>query len=253
MPLSLHNRKLTNIFDLLGSEKDENDITFAVGWGLSQSPNFCAHFLKLVLGQDVDSADVDIRLQDHAQDGGFTDIELRGKDFHVIVEAKRDWTLPTLRQLRRYTRRFGNSLPKHALVVMSACTPAYAEQFGAAKRVGDVPVKYICWEQLHRSAVSCCGTGGRDGRLYLKELCGYLEDIMDLQDQKSNLVYVVSISAQPWKWSRLMPIEYITKKKQYFHPYGYAGWPKTPLNYMGFRQKGKLLSIHHVEDCQLVP
>ena len=39
---------------------------------------------------------------DVAADGGFTDIELRSSDAHVIVEAKRGWGLPSLGQLRRY-------------------------------------------------------------------------------------------------------------------------------------------------------
>lgn len=65
-------------------------------------------------------------------------------------------------------------------------------------------------------------------------------------------MYVVSIRTQPWEWSRITSLEYVAKKKRYFHPYD-KRWPKTPSNYLRFRYKGKLLSVHHVEDCQLVP
>jgi hypothetical protein len=84
-------------------------------------------------------------------------------------------------------------------------------------------------------------------------LCLYLDEIMDLQDQKSNIVYVVSLGNRPWKWSPLTPIEFVTKEKIYFHPYGLKNrWPTTPPNYLGFRYGGRLQSIHHVESCEPV-
>jgi hypothetical protein len=49
------------------------------------------------------SEPVVIELQRHeSSDGGFTDIEIRAADVHVIVEAKRGWALPAEDQLRRY-------------------------------------------------------------------------------------------------------------------------------------------------------
>lgn len=38
----------------------------------------------------------------------------------------------------------------------------------------------------------------------------------------------------------------------YFYPVGTGGWPKDPPNYIAFRYYGKLQSIHHVEDYEII-
>jgi hypothetical protein len=38
----------------------------------------------------------------------------------------------------------------------------------------------------------------------------------------------------------------------YFHPFGGGGWPVSPPNYLGFRYKGRLQSVHHVEKYEIV-
>ena len=72
-----------------------------------------------------------------------------------------------------------------------------------------------------------------------------------MQNQESNLVYVVSLGASTPEWSQLSWRDIVIKKKHYFHPVG-GGWPKDPPNYLGFRYDGKLQSIHHIESWQIV-
>jgi hypothetical protein len=47
-----------------------------------------------------------IDLQRHDEHGGFTDVEIVCKDVcHVIIEAKRGWTVPEQWQLETYAQR----------------------------------------------------------------------------------------------------------------------------------------------------
>jgi len=99
--LVLHARPVETVFDLLG--RDENDMTAALGWALARSPALLQGFVGRVVPGAVENVEAVLELQRHdAADGGFTDIELRSSDAHVIVEAKRGWGLPSLGQLRRY-------------------------------------------------------------------------------------------------------------------------------------------------------
>src|SRR4051812_38405130 len=83
-------------------------MTAALGWALAQAPAFLVGFLAHVAGA-APGADPVIELQRHdAADGGFTDVEVRSSDVHVIIEAKRGWALPSDGQLRRYEARFAD-------------------------------------------------------------------------------------------------------------------------------------------------
>jgi hypothetical protein len=102
--LRLHGSSVDTVFDLLG--RNENDMTFALGWGLSRSGAILRRFVERVApGADLEPP-IMVELQEHDRaDGGFTDIELRSADLHVIVEAKRGWDPPSDAQLRRYEAR----------------------------------------------------------------------------------------------------------------------------------------------------
>jgi hypothetical protein len=85
---------------------DENDITYSISWAMAQSPFFLARFLSHVLSKPTDLSKVVIRLQQVEKDGGITDMEIESPgEFFVIVEAKRGWNLPSLKQLETYARR----------------------------------------------------------------------------------------------------------------------------------------------------
>lgn len=75
---------------------------------------------------------------------------------------------------------------------------------------------------------------------------------MSIQNQQSNLVYVVSLGSGCPEWSRLSWIDIVRKKRRYFHPASGSGWPKTPPNYIGVRYAGKLQAIYHVESYKMV-
>ena len=124
MVLSIHGAEPTNVFRLIGS--DENSASFAVGWALERSPNYRNLVIEAVFGEVLDIDDAVIQLQKHGQDGGFTDIEMQaGHLFHVILEAKRAWELPTVEQLTRYLPRLiaGGAERKRLISVSARIDP----------------------------------------------------------------------------------------------------------------------------------
>src|ERR1019366_3800130 len=117
--LILHNQKIETVFDLLGQK--ENDMTYALGWALAQSPQFLAQLAK-ALGLGF-SERVRIRLQHSQPSQGYTDVEIDDPgQCHVILEAKRGFALPSKEQLTKYAARSIDSpdKPKTRLLVVLA-------------------------------------------------------------------------------------------------------------------------------------
>ena len=119
--LFLHKRPVQSVFSLIG--ENENDITFSLGWALSRSPGLLRNLLRTAphLRNHYDPQQTVISLQESHQKGGITDIEIRSPTLHVIVEAKRGWSLPTATQLTGYCRRFqrAKATPARARATLS--------------------------------------------------------------------------------------------------------------------------------------
>ena len=110
VPLTMRGENPTNVFRLLGA--DENSATFALGWTLDRSPNLLAGVMTAIFGSTLDSTDAVVALQRHGADRGYTDMEIQsGRAFHVVLEAKRDWELPSEAQLERYAPRLQQRAP----------------------------------------------------------------------------------------------------------------------------------------------
>lgn len=254
--LLLHSTEVQSIFQLLGHH--ENDISFSVAWALSKCPNFLTAFLTFTVGEEKDLDQVEIRLQDHESKHGFTDIEIELKDrFYVIVEAKRGWVLPGEEQLTKYARKktFLNSkAPKHkkCLIAMSECAEDYAKTNLGMEQIDGLRVKAVSWANMASMArKSAVGSTHAQKRL-IGELLTYFRGLMTMQNMDSNLVYVVVIADRtPEDW-KISFIDIVEKRHRYFHPVGTHGWPKEPPNYMGFRYRGRLQSIHHVDSYEIV-
>ena len=75
-----------------------------------------------------------------------------------------------------------------------------------------------------------------------------------MQNQSSNLVYVVSLSNESFGCGDISFIDVVEKHGRYFHPVGGTGggWPIEPPNYLGFRYDGELKSVHHVEPYSVI-
>lgn len=243
-PLYLHNKPIESIFELLGSE--ENDITYSVGWTLHRSPAFLRRFLKETIEFEGSLDKVTICLQDYRRTQGFTEIEIsKPREFHIIVEAKKGWSLPKVRQLKKYAARLGSGRNgTHRILVLSECSATYAEDHLEPRNVRGVPIRAISWKAVAHMASQALSKGKHREKLLLQEMLSYLGRVVTVQDIESNRVYVVSLVGRG--------IENVTRKRVYFHPVGVHGWPKEPPNYVAFRYDGKLQSIHHVNSYELV-
>lgn len=251
--LYLHNRPVKSIFNLLG--ETENDLTFSLGWALASSPELLRNFLKKVINvkrrYDVDR--LDVSLQEFRQKSGITDIEIRGADhrgnLHVIIEAKHGWNLPTVHQLKKYVPRFHKTNAVASVIVtMSECSDDYAQEYGVTN-VDGIPVRHISWRDM--KSLSQIKAGTHAEKKLMQQLRTYLSTIINIQQQESNWVYVVSLSHTEWA-KGLSYIQTVEKKRRYFHPTGgEGGWPKEPPNYIGFRYDGVLQSIHHIESWEV--
>ena len=247
--LFLNRRKIESVFSLLGEK--ENDITFSVGWALSQSPSFLQKFLQAAFAKrkSYPLGKTGVSLQEFIAKGGITDVEIFDPNFHVIIEAKRGWELPTSHQLAKYVPRFdAMNAKKRLLVTMSECSDVYARHF-LAPSIGGIRVRHLGWAKIN--ALTSLSRASHAEKRLMHELRSYLATIVNMQKEESNWAYVVSLNSWPWQ-TGLTFIDVVEKRRRYFHPYGSGGWPKEPPNYMAFRYHGCLQSIRHVEHAQVI-
>lgn len=118
------------------------------------------------------------------------------------------------------------------------------------RHIDGVPVVHFGWRELTRLAHAKHGTHAE--KRLLAQLRAFFERIVKMQNQESNLVYVVSLGGGTPKWSTLSWIEIVNDRRRYFHHVGRKGWPKEPPNYIAFRYGGQLQSIHHIEAWKVV-
>jgi len=233
-----------SVFQLIGTQ--ENAITFSLGWILSRCPSFLKKLYEVVLPDghfNLEDARVILQGFDSA-DQGFTDVEVHTSNSYFIVEAKRGWVLPEQQQMERYQHRLEESTKAHrAFVVLSEVLPGHALS-KLPDCLGHIPVKYYDWRTV--STLAQTGTRKPKERELLRQFRVYLKGVLPMQDQDSNRVYVVSLNRKCHADSKITYIDIVKKKGCYFHPVGH-GYPKVPLNYLGFRYDGKLQHIHHVE------
>lgn len=245
--LTLHGRPIGTVFDLLG--KKENDITYSVGYAMAQSAALAEAFIADVLPDAGDVATDIVQLQEGIPGAGFTDIELKAAEgkIHVVIEAKRGYSLPGDEQLAKYATR--TEPQPTVLVVMAEASAAFV----AGKlpvTVEDVPVLYRSWRQLDELVATVVGASRNNAeKRLLRDLSRYLRGLMTMQNVNSNLVYVVSLGGEI-EDSGINFREVVTKHDTYFCPVG-GGYPKEPPNYLGFRFEGRLQQIRHVESYRV--
>jgi hypothetical protein len=236
---------------LLGEH--ENDITYSIAWAMAQSPRFLLAFLAQVLPRRADLSKVVIRLQQAEKDAGITDIEIESSgEFFVIIEAKRGWNLPRPSQLATYAKRpsfVASNVIMRRLVVLSEYSNEYALRHLGWSHLGRIGIVPLSWKTLASLAGKVRQGASHAEKRLLRELLVYLRGLMTMQNQDSNWVYVVSLGPGSPKKATISWIDIVEKNHRYFHPVG-GTWPKEPPNYIAFRYRGKLQSVHHVEGAK---
>ncbi|HZR59048.1 MAG TPA: hypothetical protein VFA74_19430 [Terriglobales bacterium] len=254
--LLLYGRDVPTIFNAVrGFGLLENDMTRAVGWALAKCDFFRTEFVRTLAKVDSGgSAEVVLSLQSHKSESGITDIELElDGQFHMIVEAKRGWELPSRQQLEMYGLRLvPGAFPCKVLVALTDATPEHAAVHLECRSVSGIPVIPFSWGELLKLVQKSQNSRNLKERYIMGELVNYLRDLATLQDIHSNLVWVAPLKDETPQGWHVSWIDIVWKKLRYFHPLS-RNFPKVPPNYFAFRYLGKLQSIHHVERYELVP
>lgn len=230
----------------------ENDISHSTAWVLGKCESMLKILVKDICGLDkFNIYDVEICVQEYDKGSGITDIEIKdGKEFFIIIEAKRGWILPSKDQLLKYSNRetFRKSIAKHKMIVtLSECSRDYADHHLEVKNANGIPIKHVSWKDIHLFAEEAYSTASNSEKRLLRELQLYLRGLVTMQNHTSNEVYVVSLGSGKPDGCSLTWIDIVKQNNKYFHPMGGSGWPKEPPNYIAFRYHGKLQSIHHIE------
>lgn len=249
--LYIFGKKINSVFQLLGEK--ENDISYSVGWALANVPNFLEAFIKSTIGwkKEYILDDIDIKMQRHDNDRGFSDLEIEYPGyFHLIIEAKKDWTFPTREQLEKYANReyFKSSGLKtiRKIIVLTECSKEFSDAHFKIKKINDVEVINISWKDVYTYIKKAVPGSSNAAKRLLIQLKNYFENTMSMQKKDSNWVYVASLNDEPpVPGSTITNYDVVYNKLRYWHPIG-NGYPKEPPNYIAFRHKGRLQSIHHI-------
>lgn len=253
MALNLFGKEVESVFALNGD--DEDSVTYALGWSLSQSPALLATLGEDLFGKPIEFDDACVDLQQSGQDRGFTDVEILSTSVpHVIIEAKRYWDLPGTAQLKKYASRIGKKTGRGGLIVsLSAASREYAVD-KLPNELGGIRVEHRSWGDLSKIVSDAYGRTTSFGeKLWLHQLQRHLRGYILMRDVKDNTVFVVSLSAEAIKEGddSYTFVDVIERDSKYFHPVG-NHWPVIPPNYIGFRLNGRLRSVHHIEKYEVV-
>jgi len=242
--MQIFHNEIHSVFELLG--KKENDLSYSVAYVLSKCPNLMKSLINYIEIK-FPLKNYQIKLQGFHDERGYTDVEITlNSDYQIIVEAKKSWNLPTTNQLKKYVNRFkGYKKTKRLFLIFSDYDNDSApETYPSSYR--SIPIELISWREIVGLINKTYSRVKNKEKFLLMELKKYLSKVVTMENNESNMVYVVSLSNQNVKGSNLTWIDIVLKKHHYFFSTE-GGWPSIPPNYIAFRFKGKLQSIHHVD------
>lgn len=220
-------------------------MTYSLGFMVSRSSGFANELLCHVAGSPiVDHSQGVASLQTVIKNHGRTDLEIRVADkFWAIFEAKRGPQLPSHKQLAQYVPRFANANVTTKRLVAVTNAPATHVAHSLPTAIDGVPVMHVSWRTILRLAKRAHAHETNHNKRLLDEFAAYLQEILGMENTRSNMVYVVSLGGgHAWNVNFR---EVVKRQRRYFYPTA-PGWPEPP-NYIAFRYDGKLQSIHHVE------
>ncbi len=241
------------MFDLLGT--DENDVTFAIGWTLRESPEFFRLFVAACGGRPLDPAKVLIRLQRYERGDalvGITDIEIVSTEAHLLVEAKRGWAPPTRDQLEKYLPRLKRSVAADRRFVVLTRHGASARalvKHAVGSSIGGFPIVPVGLTEVAAMARKALRVErSQRSRIFVRELLDYLEGAGYVQSHRDSRVHVVALGSGISELG--IPFNRVPYERGVYWYGDGRPWPKEPPVYFGFRFGGRLQSIHHVDQAQ---
>ena len=261
--LKVYGQEIETFYELVGRGKDEDDMTYNLGWALAECKSFCQSFAKLLGITDGFSDEIKILLQKHSSVEGiksFTDIELidSGK-YHIIIEAKRGFNVPSEGQLKKYASRLDSDKTEARKILVVLAESDRKNKWlsqQVPELIQQIPVKAISWREVKKVAhESSARSRNHAEKLLLKELVEYLGKVTTPQNQYSNMVRVFPLRPGGGNLKQKYGISFldVVKAQLYYHPMREL---KEPPNYIAFRyamqSKSMLQSIHYVESYEVI-
>ncbi len=253
--LKIYGKEITSVFQLLGDK--ENDITYSIGWTLSQSEQFLKMLLNKAFNKEFKSVDSTIiRLQSYQMEGGYTDVEIEQPgEFYLMIEAKKGWKFPCKKQLEDYEARkdFREVIDdRKKIIVLTEANQEYTKKYFKIKDVNGIEVIVLSYNDVFEFLGIVSNGASHNEKRTINQLKKYLKNTIKMRDVTSNQVYVVSLGADIPNFSTISWRQIVNEKSIYFHPVGGNGWPVEPPNYIAFRYDGRLQSIHYIKDYKVI-
>lgn len=240
-----------NVFELMG--KDENSATYALGWTLEKCPHFSKNFIEEISDVKLNLIETKFSLQKGGLDKGFTDLEIScGSEFRAIIEAKNGFELPTTGQLMRYRPRLNVAAAKVQKIVTVSALPRRIANLKQKSEIDGIPLLHISWGNIRGIAKKAkAEANSLEEKLWLRELIQHTEEYAAMNTSRDNMVYVVSLgSGVMHSGTNRTWIDVVEQDGCYFHQVG-NHWPSQPPNYIGFRYRGELQSVHRIESYEI--
>jgi hypothetical protein len=247
--LTLHDRDVSSVFDLLG--RDENDLTAAFAFTLARSPGLLRRIVQRV-APAASYEEAVLRLEARNSDGR-TDLEISAGNHLIVVVAKRGWLVPGETQLVKYAGRVtahGNGV----LVSLSAASHDWA-RCTLPETIQGIPVAHLPWEEVRLDLTAARIIARGQERAWLEEFADYLRKAIKMRDPAASWTYCVVVSNdRPGDGGPHTYREFVTAEASYFHPYGWGkGWPKTPPNFVAFRWNSQVQQVRRVTRAEVIP
>lgn len=249
--LTRYGVEVASAFSLLG--QNENDLTAALGFTMARCKALNDAVLHRVWPQ-FDAAEEVVHALEVRDKIGRTDLEVRlpASTALLIFEAKRDWLLPTTKQLAQYAPRI-HRYGAGALVTLSQASAALAANH-LPTDIRGIPVVHLPWRDVLSDVAAVRPKCRGRERIWLEELHTYLMEVIRMRTVADSMAYSVVLSEdRPGGEGTQTFREIVTDGHCYFHPYGIGGWPTDPPNFMAFRWGGAVQRIHRVIKADVVP
>ena len=197
-------------------------MTYSLGWCLAQVPSFLDRLGGLLGCPSLNDNGAVVRLQEHEHQTGVTDIEIHAPGYAAwVIEAKRGFQVPNRDQLEKYARRLRRlrdrrAKPGLAVLAQSDRNEQWLRR-QLPRRAGGVPVHAVSWRQVRRAAAEARGSASIAGRRLLKQFIEYIGAAANMQNQGSNMVWVVSLSREKFAGGETSFIDVVEKYQKYFH------------------------------------
>ena len=123
-------------------------------------------------------------------------IKVKHLSISPIDNPKRGWILPGKDQITLYSKRRNlvQSSAKHKVIVsMSECSDTYANSYLEIKQANGIPIMHLPWKRIYELAETTISESNNAQKNLLRELMKYLGELMTIQTQESNWVFVVSL------------------------------------------------------------